>query len=293
MSRMFQRIIALGLLALAVPCLAATPGASYDNNGFDARLLDASVPQAQRMQLFAHMVQLAEQGEVPAQDLAGTLFWQGNKIAGSPVAQNLTQARKLLAYAAVHGDVMAMAKMSELQLAAGQPAKAMVWVQLYAHYLDPMRKARQQHGRMYNYATDLMERIEKAGGKISPAVSKDVNSMVTRFDKPIRAGILAFKQQHRHGHTFLTTAPLSQANIPRDKINWNGVADFLVAFNPDGSQQKVWLLAAWPNPQIADMLRPWVEYARANSVDKSSGIRYLEIPVTYNAVRAKQLRAHH
>lgn len=290
--RLFFRVCVMsGLLLAALPCLAATPGASYDQNGFNPRMLDASVPETQRLKLFAHVVKLAVAGQVQAQDLAGTMYWQGADITGSPVKTNLDQARKLLAYAAVHGDVLAMAKMSELELKAGHTQQAMVWAQLYAHYLDPTHHARQRHGRRYAYATDLMQRVMAAGGKIDDAISKDVANMVAQYDKPIRAGILAIKQRHRNGRTHLVIGP--RGNPTNDQRTLNGVADFMVAFKPDGSIKKVWLLASWPTDTMGKMLRPWLKYTRANTVSDDAGMRYLEVPITYNSVKWRRLRATH
>lgn len=290
--RMFFRTLAVFGLALAsLPCLSAAPAASFDQNGFDPGMLDASVPQAQRLKRFAHVIKLAEQGQVYAMDLAGTMFWQGTAIAGSPVKTNLQQARKLLAYAAVHGDVPAMAKMGELELKAGRTQQAMIWAQLYAHYLDPTLHARQRHGRRYAYASDLMQRIMDAGGKIDDNVSKDVGNMVARYDNSIRAGILAVKQRRRSGNPRLVVQPTG--NPSNDERTLNGVADFMVAFNPDGSIKQAWLLASWPTDALGKMLRPWLKYARANSVDAGAGTRYLEVPITYNSVKSRQLRATH
>ncbi|HEX7342130.1 MAG TPA: hypothetical protein VF269_07615 [Rhodanobacteraceae bacterium] len=288
----FRVLAVFGLLAATVPCLASSnSGISYDSNGFNPRMLDASAPQAERMQLFAHVVQLGVHGEVPALDLAGTMYWQGANIQGSPVKTDLAQARKLLAYAAVHGDVLAMAKLGELNLAAKQPQKAMIWAQLYAHYLDPTRHARGFHGRMYAYASDLMQRTMHAGGKVDDSVRTDVGNMIAKYDSSIRAGIDAFMEQRRSGKTHLVVHYMGHFN--GEKVNQNDVADYMVAFNPDGSIKKVWTLASWPNTHFAATTRTWLDHARANPAPASSGTRYLEIPIVYNSYKTRSLRVSH
>lgn len=291
MRMLFRTLAACGLLLTALPCLAAAPATAYDHNGFNPRMLDASVPQAQRLKLFAHVITLAEQGQVRAQDLAGTMYWQGARVANSPIKANLDQARILLGNAAMHGDVLAMAKLSELELEAGRTRRAMIWAQLYAHYLDPMHHARERHGRRYAYASDLMQRIMDAGGKIDDTVSRDVSIQMAKYDDLIRTGIRTIKDRHRSGNPRLVMPPVGHPDV--DQRTLNGVAQFMVGLDPDGNIKKVWLLASWPTDTMASMLRPWLEHAHANTVDDNAGMRYLEIPITYNSARSRQLQATH
>lgn len=269
-----------------------TPDGMYSEaNGFSPKMLDASVPEAQRLKLFSNVIQLANQGVVRAQALAGTMYWQGSNIHNSPIQTDLKQARILLANAAVHGDVLAMAKLAELQIQAGHPQKAMVWAQLYAHYLDPVKSAREQHGGRYNYASDMMKRITDAGGKINDKTSKNVNAMVSRFDKAIRTGITTFKQQHRTGDMHLAVMP--KGTIPKDLRTKSGVAEFMVAFDPKGSPAKTWLIASYPSADFGKDLRPQIDNARANSVHAGTGTRYMLVPIHHYSVKSRALRAHH
>ncbi len=103
----------------------------YEQTGFQPSLLDASLPAAERSQAFAQVMALANAGHVHAQNLAGTLYWKGSAVAGSPVQQDLAQARALLGNAATHGDVTSMSRMAELELEAQQWQAAMVWAQLF------------------------------------------------------------------------------------------------------------------------------------------------------------------
>lgn len=289
-------LIVFCLSLLALPGMALAAGGSSDgiysqDNGFNPKMLDASVPQAERLKLFAHVIALANQGRVRAQNLAGTMYWQGSNIPGSPIQSNLQQAHTLLANAAVHGDVLAMAKLAEMELKAGHLQKAMIWAQLYAHYIDPTVSAREQHGFRYAYASDLISRISKAGGKIDDAVSKGVGATVARFDKPIRDGISTFKQQRRSGDAFLIVRP--QGTTPKELRTKSGVAEFMVAFDPSGKPGNVWLIASYPTSDFGTMLRPQIEKARANSVGHEIGMRYMLVTIPHHSVHFRQLRAHH
>lgn len=284
----------LTLFALPGMALAAsnTPASMYSQDtGFTPQMLDASRPETERLKDFARVMQRANAGVIRAQDLAGTMYWQGARVKGSPVKTNMKQAHILLSNAAVHGDVLAMAKMAELELQARKPQKAMVWAQLYAHYIDPLVSAREQHGRRYNYATDLMIRSGKAGAKIDDSTSRDVGAMVARFDKSIRAGIDAFKRQHRSGDFHLTQMPTG--TVPVELRNKNGVGEYMVAFDVSGTPGKIWPIASYPTPDIGAGLRSQLDHAHANSVSDSQKTRYMLVPVHLYSTKARQLRAHH
>lgn len=293
--RFILHLAALCLLSLALPCVAATtdavPTAGYTQNGFNPQMLDPATPQPERLKLFAHVIALANQGQVRAQNLAGTMYWKGSAITGSPVESKLDQAQILLANAAVHGDVLAMAKLAELNLQAGHQQKAMVWGQLYGHYLDPMHKARKKHGRRYAYASDLIARIEKAGGKINDKVSANVSGMVTKFNEPIRAGITAFKEQRRHGAAHLIVTPTGA--VPRELSNKSGMAEFMVAFDPSGAPHKVWLIASYPTADLGTGLRPLIDPAGVNRGSDDAGMRYLLVVIPNYSNKYRELRAHH
>lgn len=288
------KVFAFILAFAALPALASSttsPAPAYTDNGFQQGLLNASRPRAERMKLFAHMIALANQGQVPAQDLAGTLYWRGARIHGSPVKTNLVQARKLLANAAIHGDTLAMAKLGELELAAGRLPQAMVWAQLYARYVNPMALQRGHHGGDTAYASDLIGRILKAGGKIDAATKTRVASMVNRFDKSIRRGIDAYQNKKRSGRVFLIHGPAGAP--PRDIDNLNGVAEYLIGFDPDGKPVNIMVLDAFPHPELATLLREPINHVMANPNHDVTGTRYLRVPLTHNAVKYRQLRATH
>lgn len=296
MHRIRCTLIALCLSLLALPGMALAAGSAPDgvysqDNGFNPKMLDTSVPLPERLKLFSHVIALANQGKVRAQNLAGTMYWQGSDIPGSPIQRNVQQAHILLANAAVHGDVLAMAKLAEMEFKAHHLQKAMIWAQLYAHYIDPTVSAREHHGFRYAYASDLINRITKAGGKIDDTVSKGVSATVSRFDKPIRDGISIFKQQRRSGEAYLTASP--QGKVPNELRTKSGVAEFIVAFDTSGKPGKVWLIASYPTPDFGTALRPQLDQARANRVGSDAGMRYMLVAIPHYSVNFRQLRAHH
>lgn len=283
----------LVLLATSLPALAAVrsaPPPHYTENGFNPRMLASSVPTKERVKLFAHIIELANQGQVRAQDLAGTLYWKGPDIAGSPVPVNLGQARKLLANAAVHGDVLAMAKLAELELAAGRPTPAMVWAQLYARYLHPVGPL----SRGYNgYASDLIGRIAKVGGKPGNAVRVGVASILNRYDQSIRDGIDVFRHQQDHGHTFLVQEPRANHFDSSKLIKTSCVAEYMMGFDAHGKPTGIWPLDAFPDPSMSKELRSYLDHVYANTVEEGSGTRYLRVSITHQSNRVRRLRVTH
>ena len=283
------------ILAVLMPALcwaqASPVTPSFDESGFSPGLLDPSVPQVERVQLFDRLMDKANRGQVRAQDLAGTLVWQGPAIDGSPVPRNLAQARNLLANAAVNGDVICMAKMAELELGAGRASKAMVWAQLYARYLDPLKSVRSRSRRRSGYASDLIRRIDRAGGEIDKTVKAEVAAMVARFDASIRRGIDAFSERQRSGETFLIRRPSGQDK--REDVNVNGLAEYMVEFDPDGKPGQVWLVNAIPGPRIDSIVRSYLDLALANKVDGDSGPRYLKVSIVHGARNYRVLRPTH
>ncbi len=289
---MARRLLLLSLLLAAFSAAAAqAPAPAYDSNGFDPRMLDASLPANDRLNAFAGMMTRANQGQVRAQDLAGTLLWQGAQVEGSPLQRNLGQARNLLANAAVHGDVLAMAKLAELELAAGQTEQAMVWAQMYARYQNPMAMQRARRGRSAAYGSDLIRRISQAGGGISKRIRTDVAAMVSRFDETIRRGIDEFSSRRRSGDTFLVRRPYGVDKV--EYRNVNGMAEYLVAFDPSGAPGRIWLLDSLPDAKTDSIVRGYLEQVRANSVDEAAGTRYLKVSIVHNALKGPILRPVH
>ncbi len=271
--------------------MATGPVPAYTENGFNPGMLDTSVPKAERLKLFAEMMSLANQGQVRAQDLAGTVYWRGSRLDGNPVDQDLEQARKLLANAAIHGDVLVMAKLAELELEVGRAPQAMVWAQMYARYTDPMNSPRARSGRSTAYASNLIERVGDAGGKIDESAKNDVAVMVARFDKSIRRGIDAFNSERRSAATRLLQYPRGVDKL--EYRNINGVAEYIVAFDSSGNPGKIWLLDTFPDPEMDSIVRHYLDHVIANSAATGTGPRYLKVSIVHRALKSRRLRPTH
>ena len=280
-------VLAFGSLA-GLASAQNPPAPTYTENGFSPVLLDTSASREARTQAFTHIIDLANQGQVRAQDLAGTLYWQGANIEGSPVPVNLKLARRLLANAAVHGDVLAMAKMAELELSAGHAGQAMVWAQLYVRYLAPLVPVRQGRGQYSAYGATLIQRIEKAGGKIDQATRINVATMIKRFNSTIRDGMVAYNKERQNGKTILTQPPEGNDSIKVSNIN--GVAEYMVGFDTHGNATRVWPLDGFPDPKLDTVLRYYMQHVHANSVGSDAGMRYLRVAITHNAAKWIELR---
>lgn len=283
------------MMFLLLPWLGATassaPAPSYSEIGFDPHMLNASAPTRDRLDRFDALMKQANSGQVRAQDLAGTLFWQGPAIEGSPVPRNLAQARNLLANAAVNGEVMAMAKLAELELGAGRTNQAMVWAQMYARYRDPTTSVRSRSRRQSSYTSGLITRILKAGGAIDKTTKSEVASMVARFDNSIRRGIDEFSALRRSGSTYLFRYPSGRDK--REDVNVSGFAEYMIEFDPDGKPTRMWLLDSVPTARVDTVVRPYLDLALANKVSSDTGPRYLKIPIIHSAVKYKTLRPTH
>ena len=59
----------------------------------------------------------------------------------------------------------------------------------------------------------------------------------------------------------------------------------MVAFDASGAPGKIWLLASYPDAQMGTILRDYLDHIRANPANKGSGMRYLRVPITHNAMK--------
>lgn len=290
MFAFIRKLAFVSLLALPGITMAADANL-YEQTGFQPRLLDASLPLEERTQAFAQVMALANAGHVHAQSLAGTLYWKGPAVAGSSVPQDLAQARALLANAATHGDVTSMSRMAELELEAQQLQAAMVWAQLFTHYLDPERSAREAHGMMYAYSSDLISRIIKAGGKIDEGVSNSVNSMVARYDTSIRDGIDTLRKRMRDGNPRMIAGAM-RPRLQGDDTKLSGFADFIVGYDAKGEPKQVWLLNSVPVARVAELTRAGMDFSRVNGDSDNSGMRYMPVTLRLFGKKTRELRPH-
>jgi hypothetical protein len=258
-------------------------------NGCWAQVLDGSVPLAQRQQALSKIEQEAQAGDQHDLYVLGSLYHMGQDAPGSLVQQDLVKASLYLGNAATRGSVLAMAKMAEIKLATRQYREAMNWAQIYGHYALLLPKGdRPRDG----YAAELVQRIiDKLGKSAMPEVMRDVNSFIASHDADIRArtdGDLTGEVLHPW--------PKDKPYIaPNGRIApYGGFADYLIAFNVDGSVAKVWLLDAVPDTELGLALR---KYANEMTVlpAKAGGektLRYAWMPVIYDDGRYRAIPMH-
>lgn len=259
-------------------------------DGTWAQILDHDVPLADRQRLLADMEAKAAQSNDPhVLYMLGSLYHTGQRIPDSPVQQDPKKASLYLGNAAIRGSVLAMAKMAEIKLAAGQYREAMNWAQIYAHYALLSKQDRQQRDA---YAAELVQRImDHIGDSQMAAIMTDVNSFIATYDVDIKAGISG-EATLNHLHP---TSPRHHFKAPLDeRAPDSGIADFIVGFKPDGSVASVQLLDAVPRMEVAAMLREHVATLTVMPAPNGDdhALRYAWVPAMLDDQRYRTTTRH-
>jgi hypothetical protein len=267
---------------------AAAPG-SIALNACWAQVLDKNVPIAERRRALSQIEQEAQTGDQHDLYVLGSLYHMGQHATGSLVQQDLARASLYLGNAATRGSVLAMAKMAEIKLATQQYREAMNWAQIYGHYALLLPKGDRPHD---GYAAELVQRIiDRLGKSAMPEVMGDVNSFIASHDADIRAGT-----DSRFTGKVLHPAPKSSPYIaPSGRIAPHaGFADYLIAFNADGSVANAWLLDAVPVPDLGLTLRKYAWEMRMAPTKAPNGeaLRYAWMPVLYDDGRYRVALTH-
>lgn len=221
-----------------------------------ARMLDTRTPIVERQRIFDSFEQRAQSGNVTDEYLVGSLYRVGHQLPGSPVANDSAKASLYLSNAAVHGNINAMAKMAEINLAAKDNLQAMTWAQIYAHYSSPQlsRKLHPAPG----YLAELLDRISRNYKQEQDAeVLKDVNRFLAAYDADVQAGLhhsyayvsdRSMKQTSSSNVFYPVTSKLTASfDIPLTKA---GIADYVIGFKSDGTVGDVWLLDMIPDVSL-------------------------------------------
>lgn len=246
-----------------------------------ARLLDEHTPAAERQAIFAAAEHSAVAGDTEWQYIVGSLL--SRKTAASPVPSDPGKALVYLSNAAIHGKVLAMAKMAEVELAAGNAQEAMNWAQIYAHYQAlPSADARPAQ----DYVSELIARIsDKLDAKKLPQVQQDVDSFVAQNDASIKLGPQSIAGAHPlHGpplaaHRFHQSSvnPVEALARPRSSF-----ADYLIAFKPDGTTDQTWQLDIVPDTRASEILHGLATTESTQPEQNAHGLRYALITVIYD-----------
>ncbi|HUA81617.1 MAG TPA: hypothetical protein VL997_14660 [Dyella sp.] len=237
-------------------------------------LFDQHTPLVDRQRALATIEQSPNLDDPQTLYMLGSIYHMGKDAPGAPVDADPAKAVVYLGNAAIHGSVLAMAKMAEIKLAAGQYREAMNWAQIYAHYA-PIAK---QSGKIEDsYLAELIHRIKDGlDASAMDGIMKDVRGFVFVYDTSIRTGIDGERltnhlDMHSRTHYF-------QPVINHERYVTAGMADYLLAFGPDGTVINAQPVDSEPLPSVAITLLP---SARQMTTDKSSGhaLRYAWVPM--------------
>lgn len=303
MRDVLRRILATAFAMLLILCSSATvatqaaadtqnPAATSSRTALNAawaQVLDDHVPLTERQQALSQIEQKAQTGDQHDLYLLGSLYYMGRRASGSLVRQDLDKASLYLSNAAMHGSILGMAKTAEIKFATHQYREAMNWAQIYGHYALLLPKSGRPHD---GYAAELVQRVlDKLGRSALPEVMRDVDSFIALHDAEIRAGTDS-KFTGENLHPF----PKAKAYVAPDArfAPRAGFADYLLAFNADGSVANVFLLDAVPDPALGLTLR---EYATEMAIAPAEGnagnaLRYAWLPVTYDDGRYRATPLH-
>lgn len=253
-----------------------------------AQLLDHDIPLADRQRMLAELEQKATQSNDPhALYMLGSLYHLGQRIADSPAPQDLQKASLYLGNAAIRGSILAMAKMAEIKLAAGQYREAMNWAQIYAHYALQSKKDRESRDA---YAAELVQRVmDHIGDSQMTAIMTDVNSFIAAYDMNIKTG-MAGEATLNHLHP---TSVQHHYKAPLDeRTPDSGIADFIIGFKPDGSVASVQVLDAVPRMEVAAALHEYAIKMTVTPDGSDHALRYAWIPAMLNDRRYRTTTRH-
>jgi len=264
------------------------------SGGLIAQLLDVHTPLTERQSIFATFEKRAQDGSTSAQYVVGSLYRIGQLLPASPVPRDLDKARLYLSNAATHGRILAMAKMAEVELAAGNTLQAMVWAQTYGHYeLLLQASTRPSEG----YLAELLQRAtEKFDKTKMPEVVNDLNAFVDNYDASVRTGVNETQDDYNKSdakvtssenmHIFYSSPPVISIHSGSQRLA-SGFADVLIAFKPDGSVDNSWLLDATPDAGLGKALLPLSTQASVTPQHDNAkpGLRYAWMPFVFDDER--------
>lgn len=186
-----------------------------------------------------------------------------------------------LSNAAIHGNIEAMAKMAEVELAAHNYQEAMNWAQIYGHYAPLLPKNfRPSKG----YLAGLLARInEHFNSSKLPEIVRDLNVFIENYDADIQAA----QKRVQAARSFISAKPSSNRDVTLAVMNSatsSDFADYLVAFKPNGTVANIWLLDSTPNPRLGNLLRSAIVGYTVTpaSTDVGADLRYAWVPVVYD-----------
>lgn len=245
-----------------------------------ARLLDPSAPLEERLAVFREVEALAQSGNRKDMYVVGSLYRIGGQLPACPVARDLDKARLYLSNAATHGEILAMAKMAEMEVSAHHPIEAMTWTQIYGHYAE-LQPEPYRPSEGY-----LAELVDRASPGVPKSQMQDVvdhlNAFIAAYDASVRDGI---------GKDDLTpSADMTPRFIPKRSIAFRngeaippaGFVDYYVAFDANGDAVKVLTLDAVPDIKLDGRMHSILSGYKVAPSTQGVPIRYAFIPVMFD-----------
>ncbi len=281
-------VLLIAILAWVVAAGIAKANDAADQQRFadwiHGGLLDPNAPLDERREIAAEIEVLTRDNTDPdLLYLLGSLYHQDPDHSSSPLPQNIDRARELLSRAALHGKVPAMAKLSTIELQAGNRFEANVWAQLFYHYAKEQAKVdpRWSEGLAASILRNALVGFPKSE---VDALNESVGAMIAQYDAQIRQGLGAiagvaannrFKDARRGNRVLLNSTDALGRTYE------SGVAEYVIEFAADGTLKQLWSLDAWPNPKLAKVLRNLalgfrIDAKLANEADGVMGILPLE-----------------
>jgi len=250
------------------------------SDGDWAALFDEKTPLADRQRTLAAIEQSPDTQDPQTLYMLGSIYHMGKHAPGSPAQEDPRKAILYLSNAAIRGSVLAMAKMAEIKLAAGQYREAMNWAEIYGHYAPIAQK---KSDIQDSYAAELLYRAKQGlDDSAMDGIMKDIRSFVFAYDSTIRAGIadddrLVHLKPHSRGRYF-------QPAINHERQVNSGMADYLLTFGADGSVIKAQLVDAEPLPDTGtDLLHSAEQMTVGTSSDNAA--RYAWVPMLLSDMR--------
>lgn len=227
----------------------------------------------------------------------GAHFRLGNSHPARLVDADIEKARKLLADAALGGQLVAMASSAELELEHGDPMAAMVWGQLYAHYMQ-----RENPSRTRTYQADLILRAYQSLPR-GEATDREIDSLVldfldkhgARIDKALAhedTDADAAKKTCRWANeVYPTRLELEGNRVPlaggayttrRHRLHDPGMAFFWLEITPSGEVKRAMIVETLPGPEAGRGLMRSVMKLRFNPVAEDAPLRMALLPMTFD-----------
>jgi hypothetical protein len=223
-----------------------------------AGLLDPDTPIEQRRAIVDELETIAKDDSDPdVLYLLGSLYRQDPAQSSTPVEQDIDRARELLSRAALHGNVLAMAKLSTLELQAKNRFEANVWAQLYYHYAS--EDSHFDVSSQGKFAASILHNALEGFAKSDlDELDRRVGAILDQYDKQIREG--RSKPRAPASRTPPRNPRLGNGWFPSTKKSKgrafeSGVAEYAIELGANGKVSNIWSVDAWPDPRLAKALR--------------------------------------